>query len=89
MPTERARELLQQLRSELNRPDAEIDAQTLEQIQALDAEIHALIERERPDVDPASIVDEARSIEADFTARHPVAGGVLRQLIDTLSRMGV
>ena len=31
----------------------------------------------------------ARAAEVEFANRHPVAEGFVRQLIDTLSRMGV
>ena len=86
----RIRELMQQLREALEKQDEEeVDEATLAELRALDADIEALLQEQEDAPDSESIIERAAEAEAGFAARHPVAGGFLRQLIDTLSRMGI
>ena len=81
------RDLLERLRGELR--DAELDADTRQLIRDLDAEIHGLLESDADDEAIASVADRAREIEADFESDHPLAVRVLREIIQSLARMGI
>lgn len=86
----RIRELMQQLREALEHQDEEeVDEATRAELRALDADIEALLAEDEEGPDSESVMERAAQAEAQFAARHPVAGGFLRQLIDTLSRMGI
>lgn len=87
---EELRARLRQLRDAL--PDAELDDDTLAALQALDDELHALLEKQQARGEDAShfpLLERVRAAEADFASRHPVAGRFVRDVIDALSRMGV
>lgn len=90
MSHDRLRELLQQLRATLEeQEEQEVDEATLAELRALDDDIEALLAEHEDAPDSDSIIERATEAEAKFSARHPVAGSFLRQLIDTLSRMGI
>lgn len=86
----RIRELMQQLREALEQQEEkEVDEATRTELRALETDIEALLEEQEDAPDSESIIARAAEAEARFAARHPVAGGFLRQLIDSLSRMGI
>ncbi|MBY8965605.1 DUF4404 family protein [Algiphilus sp.] len=89
MSQDRVQELLRQLREELEDSERGADAETRERIRALEADIQALLAEHSDAPDAQSIMERARAAEVEFANRHPVAEGFVRQLIDTLSRMGV
>jgi phage shock protein A len=80
---ERLRELLAELGAELNEA-SDVDADTREQL----AKLHDDIERLTGE-DSASAVEQARSLESQFAARHPVAERIARELADLLAKMGI
>ena len=83
------RDLLERLKSEIQ--DAELDADTRKLMMDLDAEIHGLLDADA-DADKealASVTDRAREIEAGFESDHPFAVRVLREIIQSLARMGI
>ncbi len=81
------RDLLERLKNELQ--DAELDADTRKLMIDLDAEIHGLLETDADKEALASVADRAREIEADFESDHPLAVRVLREIIQSLARMGI
>ncbi len=81
------RDLLERLKNELQ--DAELDADTRKLMMDLDAEIHGLLETDADKEALASVADRAREIEADFESDHPLAVRVLREIIQSLARMGI
>lgn len=89
MSLDNAEALLRELRAELEREGDAMDDATRECLRALDADIQALLAQQEDAPDSDSIISRATEAEAEFAARHPVAGGFLRQLVDTLSRMGI
>ena len=87
MSDSEVRDLLERLKHEIK--DAELDDDTRKLMKDLDAEIHGLLESDA-DVDAiASVADRAREIEADFESDHPLAVRVLREIIQSLARMGI
>ncbi len=81
------RDLLERLKNEIQ--DAELDADTRQLMKDLDAEIHGLLESDADVEAFASVADRAREIEADFESDHPLAVRVLREIIQSLARMGI
>lgn len=84
MSKERVKELLGQLREELRRAD--VDEELDEIIGELDDEIHAVVDT---DADVNDLIDRAKGFEADFASRHPAVERFMREVIDTLVRMGI
>jgi Domain of unknown function (DUF4404) len=64
----------------------EVDAETLRLVRELDEEIHRLSERGG---EVEGVLDKAKSVETRFAVDHPVAEGFLREIIDTLAKLGI
>ena len=77
--------LLKELNQELALAD-NLDEDTLELARQLEREMEQLIERSEP---VAAGLENAIALEARFTATHPVAERILRELIAVLGRMGI
>ncbi|MCB1648744.1 MAG: DUF4404 family protein [Pseudomonadales bacterium] len=86
MNQEKLRHLLGQLQQEIAKGDA-LDEETLALVKQLNVNVDALIESAE-DVN-APVMDDAIALEARFAATHPMAERVLRELIDTLGRIGI
>ncbi len=86
MSQERIKALLQQLQQELANTTA-VDAETLAQVKQLDSDIDQWIE-DAEDVN-SPIMEDAIALEARFAANHPVAERLIREVIDTLARIGI
>ena len=84
MSNERIKELLAQLREEIGKADVDDELKKL--ASDLDDDIHRVIE---DDADSAALVDRAKELEADFATKHPAAERFMREVIDTLARMGI
>lgn len=81
------RDLLERLKHEIK--DAELDADTRKLMKDLDAEIHGLLEADADVEAFAFVADRAREIEAGFESDHPLAVRVLREIVQSLARMGI
>jgi len=83
----RIKELIQELRAELEAADT-VNPETLETAKQLEANIQDLV---NPEVDTSenTIMDDAIALEASFAATHPVAERIIRELINSLSRIGI
>lgn len=84
MSNERIKELLTQLRNELSKADVDDELKKL--ASDLDEDIHKVIEQ---DADSGALVDRAKELEANFATKHPTAERFMREVIDTLARMGI
>lgn len=87
MSNEKIRELLAKLHDEIEHTD--VDAETRALMQALESDIHQLIDSDTEKSDSGSIVETAQKLEADFAIQHPLAERVVREIVETLARMGV
>jgi hypothetical protein len=85
MTDERIKRLLAELHEAL--PGADLDDETRRLVEVLDEDIHALSATSAAHVSP--IVEQARELETRFAAEHPTLERFLRELIDTLTKMGV
>lgn len=87
MSEQRIRELLEELAGELDQNDA-VDPELVATVRRLESDIDDLVNPE-VDTENNTVMDDAVALEAAFAARHPVAERILRELINTLSRIGI
>ena len=87
MSEARVKELMGELLAEIQDTDG-IDAETMLRAKQLHENIEQLVD---PDIDTAenTILDDAIALEASFAATHPVAEKTIREIINTLSRIGI
>ena len=87
MPEKRLKELLEELRTELKGVDG-VDDEVMESLDQLEVNIDDLVD---PDTDSSenSAMDDAIALEARFAANFPVAEQILREVINTLNRIGI
>jgi hypothetical protein len=85
MSAERVRELLKQLRTELDATN--VDAETLESMRELDRDIHRALDARSSPADALS--ERAKAIEVEFAVKHRVAERILREIVETLAKIGV
>lgn len=83
MSRERIRELLDELGEELGKSD--VDEEALELFNALDRDIREDGEGDASD----ALMQRARELETRFAARHPNVELFLREIADTLGKMGI
>jgi hypothetical protein len=82
------KQLLGQLQDTLEHTER-VDAETLDLVRELDAEIHRLTEAGASSAEYEGALDQAKSMEARFAVDHPVAERFLREIIDALAKVGI
>jgi hypothetical protein len=84
---ERILELLKELHQELKGTEG-LSEELAGTVQKLEADIADAV---NPDVDTSenTILDDAIALEAVFAVSHPVAEKLIRDVINTLSRIGI
>ncbi|MBL4661174.1 MAG: DUF4404 family protein [Alcanivoracaceae bacterium] len=87
MSIEKVKELLVQLQSELKNTSAEIDAETTQQLQKMDENIHQILSRNS--LQDQDLYDGIMQMEYGFLTKHPVASGLMREMVDILSKAGI
>lgn len=87
MSNEKVRDLLSKLHDELGKTD--VDAKTRSLMQALDVDIQKLLDPAQQLGDSRSIMSRAQELESNFATQHPIAERIVREIVDTLTRMGV
>ena len=55
----------------------------------LDSDIHNLLNSDTVTADTDILLERAKLLEADFATSHPTAERFMREVIDTLVRMGI
>lgn len=75
------------LRTELELSE-DIDPETLEQVRAIDANMHQLIQSNELRAEE-TITEQLIDLEARFSADHPLLEKLTRELIDALAKMGI
>jgi len=78
--------LLAELRDELRRAE-DIDEESRRILQDLHTEIEELVESEPGEV--RSLVGRLKTMESRLAAEHPVLEQAMRELADTIAKMGV
>lgn len=87
MNEEKVKQLLQELLEEIGQgenPDEEL----LGSAQRLQSDIDSLL---NPDVDSSdnTVMDDMIALEAQFATNYPVAEKIVRELVNSLSRIGI
>lgn len=80
--------LLRQLHQALEKTDS-VDPETLREVKELDEEVNRLLESGSSGDEFDSVVDQARAVQTRFAVDHPVADRFLREIIDTLAKVGI
>ncbi len=86
MNQEKIKALLQELQQELSGA-TQVDADTLALVKQLDSDIEQWLEAAEDVNSP--LMEDAIALEARFAANHPVAERLIREVIDTLGRIGI
>jgi hypothetical protein len=86
MSQEKIKALLQELQQELSET-TQVDADTLALVKQLDSDIDQWLEAAEDVNSP--VMEDAIALEARFAANHPVAERLIREVIDTLGRIGI
>ena len=87
MSKETIQDLLSKLQAEIQH--TELDSETRALMVSLDGNIQALLATPTVTDDHDSLPENAQQLEAIFAATHPTAERFLREMIDTLARMGI
>lgn len=87
MSEQRIKELINELIKELESTDG-VAEEAVSVARQLEGKIDDLVNPE-VDTSESTILDDAIALEASFAASHPVAEKLIRELINTLSRIGI
>ena len=87
MSETRVTELMRELVAEIEGTPS-LSKDVLASAKKLELGINDLVD---PEVDTTenTILDDAIALEASFSATHPVAAKIIRELVDSLSRIGI
>ena len=88
MPDEKLRRSLEDLRSELERLEAE-EAQVRERLSALIAGVETRLEKPEDSAHHQSLVQDLRRSISQFEVSNPRATAILNQIMVTLGNMGI
>ena len=87
MSNKEIRQLLAKLHDELQ--ETEVDADTRSSLRELDSDIHDLLNSSTSKLDTNLVLERAKLLEAKFAISHPTVERFMREVIDTLAKIGV
>ncbi len=87
MSNEKVRELLAKLHDEVQK--TEVDADTYSSVRKLDSDIRDLLDSPTPQTGKTLILERAELLETKFGISHPTVERFMREVIDTLVKIGV
>ncbi len=87
MNEEKVKQLLEELLEEIGQGENP-DEKLLDSAQQLQSDINSLL---NPDVDSSdnTVMDDMIALEAQFATSYPVAEKIVRELVNSLSRIGI
>jgi len=87
MSESRVSQLMRELVAEIESTPS-LNKDVLSSAKKLEAGINDFVD---PDIDTAenTLLDDAIALEASFEATHPVAAKIIRELVDSLSKIGI
>lgn len=88
MESKQLRDLLNRLQDALEQTE-DLDPETRALVAELDQDINRLLDPEDPDNETEGIIEAAQSVQTRFAVDHPVADRFLREIIDTLAKVGI
>jgi len=68
---------------------SELDSATIGQLRNFEQAIEPYLAQDESGHSDSTILDKANELEIAFAQKHPTAEGIVREIIDTLSRMGI
>ena len=86
MSNDKLKSLLASIHDELD--NTELDSETRSMLKSLDSDIHQLLDSDHEAAD-RPVIEQAGELEARFASEHPVAERFMREIIDTLVKLGV
>ncbi len=87
MSNEKIQELLARLHKEVQK--TAVDDDTRSALHDLDSDIHDLLSSSTPEPNMTFVLQRAKLLEAQFAINHPTAERFMREVIDTLAKIGV
>jgi hypothetical protein len=87
MSNEKVRELLAKLHDEVQ--TTELDEATRSSLRKLDSDIHDLLNSPTPETKISLVLERAELLETRFAIGHPTVERFMREVIDTLAKIGV
>jgi len=87
MSNKEIRQLLAKLQGEIQK--TELDDDTLAAVRELDTDIDDLLDPEGNRAETDTVLEKARELETNFATEHPTIERFMREVIDTLVRMGI
>jgi hypothetical protein len=87
MSNEKVRELLAKLHDEVQK--TELDGATRSSLRKLDSDIHDLLNSPTPETKITLVLERAELLETRFAIGHPTVERFMREVIDTLAKIGV
>ena len=87
MSKERVKVLLKELHEEL--ANTKVDEELAQLARTLDQDIDKVIEQVATESQASDLLDRAGELEVRFATTHPVAEGLLREIVNVLGRMGI
>jgi hypothetical protein len=87
MSNEKIKALLTSLHGEMLSIDLDAEIRVL--MEDLDTDIHDLLNPDSEQSDSDTVIENAKFLETKFATEHPVAERFIRELVDTLARIGV
>jgi len=88
MSNEKIKQLLTELRAEIDKTD--INEESRSAVQAFESDIHKIIDSPAGEiVDRHSMLESAQRLESSFAATHPHAEQFIRQIVETLAKIGI
>ena len=87
MSNEKIRDLLSKLHEEVKK--AGLDADARSSLKELDSNIHDLLDESTTEPTADSVLEQAKLLEARFAIDHPRVEHFMREVIDTLAKIGV
>lgn len=87
MSNQKIEQLIEKLSNEVQH--AELDDSTIAQLRAFERGIEPYLNNNTDNNTNSSLLDQAKALEVEFAQRHPVAEGIIQEIIDSLSKMGI
>ena len=87
MSNEKIHDLLARLHDAVRK--TAVDDDTRSALHDLDADIHDLLSSSAPEPNMTFVLERAKLLEAQFAINHPAAERFMRDVIDTLAKIGV
>lgn len=81
------RDLLDKLKSEVE--TTEVDSESRRMLHRLESDIHSLLNETSEQSTSTSMMETAEMLETQFASEHPIAEGLVREIMEALARMGI